>query len=38
MKQMYEAPEVQVINMEVQGVIASSPTSDSPAFPYGGDA
>ena len=25
MKQMYEAPEVQVIDMEVQSVIAQSP-------------
>ena len=25
MKQLYEAPEVQVIDMEVQGVIADSP-------------
>ena len=24
MKQLYEAPEVQVINMELQGVIAAS--------------
>ena len=38
MKQMYEAPEVQVMEMELQGVIAGSTTSDSPGFPYGGDA
>ena len=28
MKQMYEAPEVQVIDMELQGMIAASPNPE----------
>ena len=38
MKKNYEAPEVQVINMELQGMIASSVNPDAipeiPGIPY----
>ena len=33
MKQLYEAPEVQVIDMELQGVIAASGGFDVPGIP-----
>ena len=34
MKEMYEAPEVQVIHMELQGMIAMSPGSDPEEVPW----
>ena len=34
MKEIYEAPEVQVINMELQGMIAMSPGSDPEEVPW----
>lgn len=34
-KELYEAPQVQVINMEVQGIIAASP-GDGTVAPLGG--
>lgn len=38
MKEMYEAPMVQVINMEVQGTLMQgSPTFENPGFGSGGD-
>ena len=33
MKQLYEAPQVQVINMEVQGIIAASPSDGTVGKP-----
>ncbi len=38
MKEMYEAPEVQVIHMELQGMIAMSPGTegDRGGYPSGG--
>ena len=33
MKQLYEAPEVQVIDMELQGVIATSGGFEAPGIP-----
>lgn len=34
-KLIYEAPQVQVINMEVQGIIAGSPMGVGGNAPYG---
>ena len=34
MKEIYEAPEVQVIHMELQGMIAMSPGSDPEEVPW----
>ena len=33
MKELYEAPEVQVIEMELQGMIADSSTTDGLTIP-----
>ncbi len=39
MKQIYEAPQVQVLEMEVQGVIAQSPGTEGSrgGYPSGGE-
>ena len=35
MKDLYEAPEVQVIDMELQGMIAASGDFELPGYPAG---